>query len=202
MSRPIETPQNARSRRTRAAILYAAWRLIEEEGAEALSVAEVARRTGITRRAFYLHFASPGELLFALFEHVNETLDLAASMRPVVEAPDALSALDAMAEHVARFHGEILPLARAIDRARRSDPEAAALWRTAMGHWYGACEMLAGRLAAEGRLTEPWTERTAADLLWAFMSVDLLEDLVHDRGWSREEYAGRLALLARRALTR
>lgn len=202
MNRPIETPQNARSRRTRAAILDATWTLIEEEGAEALSIAEVARRAGITRRAFYLHFASPGELLPALFDHVNETLDLAASNRPVLEAPDSLSALEAAAVHVARFHAEILPLARAIDRARRSDPDAEVFWQNAMRNWYAWCQMLVGRLVAEGRLAEPWTEKTAADLLWAFMSVDLLEDLVHDRGWSREEYAERLSLLLRRALTR
>jgi AcrR family transcriptional regulator len=202
VNRSIGTPQNARSRRTRAAILDATWRLIEEEGAEALAIAEVARRAGITRRAIYLHFASRGELLLALFDHVNETLDLAASNRPVFEAPDALSALDAAVVHVAHFHAEILPLARAIDRARRSDPDAEAFWQNAMRYWYGGCQMLVGRLVAEGRLAEPWTERTAADLLWAFMSVELIEDLVHDRGWTREEYAERLALLLRRALTR
>ncbi len=202
MDHKIDTPQNVRSRRTRAAILDAAWKLIEEEGAEELSMAEVARRAGVTRRAIYLHFASRGELLLALFDHINETLDLAASNRPIFEAPDALAALDAAAAHVARFHARILPLARAIDQARRSDPDAEAFWQRAMQDWYAGCRMLASGLAAEGRLAEPWTVGTAADLLWALMSVELLEDLTVDRGWSQELYAERLALLARRTLTR
>ncbi len=41
---------------------------------------------------------------------------------------------------------------------------------------------------------------TAADLLWAFMSVDLLEDLIEDRGWSEEAYAERLFVVLSRAL--
>jgi len=196
----IETPRNARSRRTRKALLDNALELIVEEGAEALSVAEVARRAGVTRRAVYLHFGSRGELLLELFGHINEVLDLESSLRPMLEAPDALSALDAWAAHVARFHGRLLPIARAVDAARRTDAEVDGLWQRAMAAWHGACHGLVGRLAEEGRLAEPWSEEDATDLLWALMSVELLEDLVEDRGWPPDRYAERLALVARRVL--
>src|SRR5688572_23279920 len=53
---PIETPANSRSRRTRSALLSAARDLLEEGGAEALTMSSVAERAGVTRRAVYLHF--------------------------------------------------------------------------------------------------------------------------------------------------
>jgi AcrR family transcriptional regulator len=200
MPRPIATPQNARSRRTRAALLDAAWRLIEEKGAEELSMTAVARRAGVTRAAIYLHFASRGELLLALFKHVNTSHGLAASLRPLRDAPDGLAALDAWAQHLARFHTRILPLMRAVERARGEDPDSAVLWRRVTGDRYAGCQALAARLAAEGRLADPWTAETAAELLWALMSAELLEGLSVHRGWTPEQLAERLALVARRAL--
>jgi len=53
------------------------------------------------------------------------------------------------------------------------------------------------RLAAEGRLAAPWTIETAADMLWALMSFDVLEALVVDRRWSRKRLARRLSVLLR-----
>lgn len=199
MSR-IEAPQNRRSRRTRAAILDAAWSLIEERGPEHTTIEDIADEAGIQRRSVYLHFASRADLLTALLAHMDAALDVASSTRSVRDAPDAVTALDEWAGHLARYHPRILPVARAVDRARRTDPDAAALWDRAMRGWYAACRDLAARLADEGRLATPWTVDSASDLLWALMSVDLLEDLTHDRGWSQAQYRERLATLLRRTL--
>lgn len=196
----IERPRNRRSRRSRAALLDAAWRLIEERGAEAVTMEQVAQEAGVTRRAVYLHFPSRAEFFTALLNHIDEVLDLRGSIAPIVAAPDGPSALDAWATHVARYHARIRPVAQAVDRARRTDEGAAALWSRAMTNWHRACRALAGRLAEEGLLSAPWTAETAADLLWALMSVDLLEDLVEDRGWSLERYAELLAITVRRSL--
>lgn len=198
----IEQPRTARSRRTRSAILDAAWSLIEERGAEELSMEEIAERAEVSRRAIYLHFASRADLLVALMAHLDEKLDLDASMRPVMAAADPVAALRAWTEHLARYHPRILNVARAVDRARRTDEAAAALWSHAMGAWHDACRRLAARLAEEERLAEPWTEETAADMLWALMSTDLLEDLTEDCGWSHQRYAEGLFTLVERALVR
>ena len=98
----IAEPRNTRSARTRAAILDAAWRLLEEQGPIATTMEAVASAAGVTRRGLYLHFASRTDLLVALIHHVDQTLDLEASTRPVVEAPDALAALDAWTAHLTR----------------------------------------------------------------------------------------------------
>src|SRR6266540_2988399 len=145
----VEEPRNARSRRTRAALL-------EGHGAESLTMAAVAERAGVSRRAVYLHFASRAELLAELFGHVSEQEGLAASLQPVWDAPDATTALDQWARHLARFHPRILAVARAIQRVRRVDPDAAAHWELVMADQQACCHRLAAWLAREHRLAPPW----------------------------------------------
>lgn len=193
----VEAPTNARSRRTRGGLLAAARTLIEERGFESVTMAHVAERAGVSRRAVYLHFASRTELLTALFEYVNEAEDLASSTRTVWEAPDAVAALDEWARHLARYHPRFIGLARATKHARWSDADAAAHWELVTRDWHAACHRLAARLDSERLLAPPWTVTTAADMLWALMSFDVLEGLLVDRGWSQQRYATHLAALFR-----
>ena len=198
----IDEPQNERSRATRAAILDAAWELLEGSGGPAVTLSATAKAAGVSRQGLYLHFASRGELFRHLFDHVNQSLDLDASVRPVLEAPDSLAALDAFADLVATYHSRTISLIRAVDRCRFDDEDAAALWATATTAWHEGCRSVTARLAAEGRLAEPWTELTAADLMWSFMSAEFVAGMTIDRGWSVEELAERLRIVIRRALVR
>jgi AcrR family transcriptional regulator len=196
----IDAPQNERSRRTRAAILDATWRLLEEGGAEATSMASVAQRAGVTRRAVYLHFSSRAELLLALHAHVDEVLDLESSLQPVREASGAIARLEAFAAHLARFHPRIRTIDLALLRAKDTDPDVADLVDRGLDAWLDSCRHLAHALADEGRLAEPWTAETAADLLWTFMFPETLERLTVARGWPPERYGHLLAVLLRRTL--
>lgn len=198
----IEEPKNRRSRRTRSALLDAAWQLIEERGPGAVTIEEVAHTAGVSRRSFYLHFSSRIELLACLREHMDEALDIASSIEPMRRANDAGELIQAWARHVAEYHARIRPIVQAIDRARPTDEAAAVVYEGAMEEWHRGCRRIAERLAAEDRLAAPWTVETAADLLWALMSVDLLEDLVEERGWTTGRYAEMLAMTALRTLTR
>jgi AcrR family transcriptional regulator len=196
----IGEPRNRRSRATRAAVLDAAWQLLEEGGAEQATMGAIAERAGVSRRALYLHFASRAELLLALHEHVDEQLDLAASIETVVAAPDAVSALGEFAAHLARYHPKILAIDLALLRAKDDDPDVAALVDQGMQAWHEACRSIAHRLADEQRLADPWTPDTAADLIWSFMFPETLERLTLDRGWSTERYGDLLATVLRRTL--
>ncbi|HZD01485.1 MAG TPA: helix-turn-helix domain-containing protein [Actinomycetes bacterium] len=197
MLHSIEEPRNARSRRTRAALLAATRALLEEHGTESLTMATVAQRAGVSRRAVYLHFASRTELLTELFGYASEQEGLASSLEPVWRAPDAAAALEEWARHLARFHPRILAVARAIQRVRRVDPDAQAHWKLVMADQQACCHRLATWLDGEQRLPPPWTVQTAADMLWALMSFDLLEELLVDRGWSPRRYRTYLAALLR-----
>jgi AcrR family transcriptional regulator len=198
----IEEPQNARSRRTCGALLAAARTLIEEQGFEAVTMAAVAARAGVSRRAVYLHFSSRTELLSAVFRFLGETEDIGGSLRRVWEAPDAAAALEEWAWHLARIHPRILAVARAGDRVRRIDPDAATFWDRSMGNWHAGSTRLMAWLDEEGRLAPPWTVDTAADMLWALMSFDVLEGLLVDRHWSAERYAEHLAVVFRMTFVR
>jgi AcrR family transcriptional regulator len=187
--------QNARSRRTRLALLAAARTLVEREGLPALTMATVAEHAGVTRRSVYLHFATRTELIAALYEYVNETVAHAASLKAVWQAPDAAAALDEWAHHLARCHTPLIPFGRAFQRVQGSDPDAEHYWNLVMRQWRGSCRRLAERLAAEARLAPPWTVSTAADMLWALMSFDVLAALVVDRRWSHKRLARRLSAL-------
>jgi len=133
--------------------------------------------------------------LLAAARYVNE--DLAASLRPVLTAPDSVTALDEFARHLARYHSRLIAHGRAFTRVRRSDEDAARLWSMAMADWRSLCGKLASRLDREGRLAPGWTVQTAADMLWALMSFDVIEGLLVDHGWSRDLYAERMSALFR-----
>lgn len=195
---PVGEPSNARSRRTRAALLAATRALIEQGGFEAVSMATVAERAGVTRRAVYLHFASRADLVGALFDDVAATERLEESTRPVWEAPDAAAALDEWARHLARYHPRLLAVTRAAERVRGADPDAARHRRRVHRAQLANCRRLAERLEREGSLAAPWTLDSAADMLFALISTDMIERLVVDRRWSRRRLGDHLGLLLRR----
>lgn len=200
----IGEPRNARSTRTRAAILDAAWRLLEEHGPEGATMTAVAQAAGVTRKGLYLHFASRAELLSALRGHVDEVLDLEGSLRPIREAPDAAAALDEWVRHLVEYHSRIRVLLDAVDRARATDADAAAVWEQTMGVWLAGCREMAGWLEREDRLAPGWTAGEAAEALLGMMVSfnRLWEALVIERGWSRERFRDFLTRLHHATLTR
>lgn len=202
MAKTIGEPRNARSRRTCSAILNATRQVIETEGFETLTMAAVAHRAGVSRRAVYLHFTSRADLLSALLRHLGEAEELGQSLERVWAAPDAVSAVDEWARHLARAHPRILPIARAVEEVRRTDADAAELREAIMERWRKGCRRLATWLEDEGRLAIPWTVDAAADMMWALMSWDLLEGLTIERDWSQERYAEAMALLLRSTFVR
>ncbi|CAN5654072.1 hypothetical protein BH24ACT5_BH24ACT5_31090 [soil metagenome] len=193
----IGVPLNARSRRTRRALLDAARQQLEHGGFDALTMASAAEAAGVSRRAGYLHFSSRAELLAALYRHLGETEELAESLARVWACGTAVDALDEWAHHIARAHPRILAVSRAVERSRATDADAARLWDTTMRNWHKGCTRLAGWLQHEGSLAAGWTVAEAADLLWGLMSWDLLERMISDCGWDHAHFGTRLAAVFR-----
>ena len=198
----IDDPSNARSRRTRAALLDATREILEQRGFESLTMAAVAATAGVSRRAVYLHFASRAALVDALFRHIAEHEGLDDSTRRVWAAPDGAAALDEWARHLAHYHGRLLAVSRAVERVRRGDADAARHRRRVVRAQLANCRRLAARLDQEGRLAPPWTVDSATDMLWALISTDMIEGLLVERRWSRRRLAEHLAVLLRSTFTR
>lgn len=64
-------------------LLRAAREVVEQEGFPALTMAAVAERAGVSRRAVYLHFATRTDLLMALYRDLGRAEDLAVSLQAV-----------------------------------------------------------------------------------------------------------------------
>src|SRR3981189_380122 len=75
---------NARGRLEQAAV-----ELYSERGFEQTTVAEIAKRAGLTERTFFRHFADKREVLFAGAEDLQELLVSAVGNAPDSAAPIA-----------------------------------------------------------------------------------------------------------------
>jgi hypothetical protein len=91
----------------------------------------------------------------------------------------------------------VIELTRAAERLHRTDPGAARHRNRYMREQLAACCRLAAWLQQERKLAAPWTVETAADMLFALISTDLLERLLVERRWSRKRLADHLAALLR-----
>jgi AcrR family transcriptional regulator len=88
---------------SRDRLRQAAIDLYGERGFENTTVAEIAKRAGLTERTFFRHYADKREVLFAGSEALEERL-----VRTVADAPAGLAPLDAVAAGLEAL-GELLP---------------------------------------------------------------------------------------------
>lgn len=192
---------SSRSQATRAAILDAALRLLEGHGYHAVGLAAVGREAGVSRQAIYLHFGSKANLLKALVDDLNEKYVFPTFERcGVWESASGIDALNAYVEVVALTTPPILAVANAVDVARRSDPEAEAIWQLPTRGRYSDCLRIARWLALDGTLAPDWKNADAARFLWAATSIRVFEELT-SHGWSRSRYTRHLQRSLRAALT-
>lgn len=193
-------PLNARSRRTREAILVAVRSVLEDDGFEALTMAEVAARSGISRRALYLHFASRADLVAALLGEMRSDERLDESLERVWAAPSAEEAVERWTAHVAGHGRAMLPVDRAVALVSIGDPVAQGRYEAEQARRFEHCRRLAARLTDDGALGDEWSESAAADLIYALSAPDAIERLMVDRGWSERTFAERHARTLRGAL--
>lgn len=195
--RAITAPANARSRRTRDALLSAARAILEQAGFEALTMTAVADRAHVSRQAAYLHFASRTDLVGALFDYLADAEGLSESTRAVTDAKDGVTALDRWAAHLANYHPRLLAVDRALQQVWRHDPDAAIHRQRVCAAKLANCKRLARQLAERGELAAPWTITSATDMLYALISSDMIESLLVDRRWSQSRLAEHLSVLFR-----
>ncbi len=87
---PPAAAQSGRNDSTRTRILEAALEILIRDGPAKASMAEVARRAGLSRQGLYIHFGSKDELTYAAARHAFEVAHanaqaILASRRPFTE---------------------------------------------------------------------------------------------------------------------
>jgi AcrR family transcriptional regulator len=184
---------------TRSRILDATWELVAEQGAR-LRLADVAARAAVSRQAVYLHFGDRAGLLVALVQHMDEVLDLAASLADVHAAADGASLLEAAMRLNTSFWAQVFPVARVLAAAQHDDAALGAAWRDRMGLRQSTFRAMIEALAERGELAEGWTVDDAAATLYAVAHFDTWRELVVELDWSDEHYVASMTRLLRRAL--
>ena len=187
---------------TRTKILEATVRTLEESGGRGVRMGDIARETGISRQAVYLHFASRTELLIAAIRYTGDQLDVDSRLAPSRAATSGVERLQLYIEFWGNYIPEIYPVARALMTAQDTDEAAAAAWRDRMLAMRDGCRAAIDALHADGMLAGEWTRPKATDALWTMLLVPNWENLTIECGWSTKEYIRRTTFLARRCFVK
>lgn len=184
---------------TRARILDCTWNLLES-GDKKVRMSDIAKASGISRQALYLHFPTRGELLVATTRHIDSVKNvdarLAASRTATSGRERLMTFISAWGGYIPEIHG----MSVALRAMRASDAEAAAAWDDRMQAVRHGCAAAVRALAADKALRPDLNEESATDLLWTLLSVENWERLVRECGWSQTDYESRIKGLAETAL--
>ena len=183
---------------TRTKILEAAVRALEASGGRGVRMGDIAKETGISRQAVYLHFATRTELLIAATLHRGEQLDVEARLAPSRAAATGVDRLNRYIEFWGNYLPEFYGVAKALMMAQDSDEAAAAAWRDRMLAFRDGCRAAIDALHADGQLAQEWTRPKATDALWTMLQVPNWEHLTLECGWSNRDYIRWMKTLARR----
>lgn len=187
---------------TREKILQAAARMLEERGGKGVRMGDIAKETGISRQAVYLHFASRTELLIATVLYTGDQLDVDERLAPSRAASSGVERLRLYIEFWGHFIPDIYGAGKALMMAQDTDEAAAAAWKDRMLAMKDGCRAAIEALDDDGMLASGWTPKKAIEALWTMLLVPNWEHLTSECGWSTEDYIRYLQLIAERAFVK
>ena len=188
------------SSNTRSRILEAAWKLLEDGAGSEVRMSDIAKKTGISRQAVYLHFPKRADLLIAVTRYIDEANEIDARLAASRSAATGVERLDAYIEAWGNYIPEIYGVGKALMAMQETDSEARMAWEGRMLAVREGCEAAVNALAGDHALSPEIDEEKATDLLWALLSVRNWEQLTLECGWSQDDYVDELKRTARKAL--
>jgi AcrR family transcriptional regulator len=193
--RPYQaTARQARTRRTRAAVVEAARSLFVERGYAATTIEAISERSDTPQPTVYRLFSSKVGILKALLDVSVGGDDEAVAMadRPQVRAlvsdEDPKNQLAGFAALLREVMARVGPVHRILADAARSDEAAASLLAEIARQRHEGQRRIARSVARSGDLRPGLRERDAGDIVHALASPEVYGLLVSDRGWSGERY--------------
>ncbi len=187
---------------TRTRVLEATVHMLEEQGGRGVRMGDIARESGVSRQAVYLHFASRTELLKAATKFLDERLEVDRRLAPSRAAKTGVERLALYIEAWGNYIPEIYGVAKALMLAQDTDEAAAAAWQDRMAAMRDGCRAAIDALHADGTLAPEWTREKATDVLWTMLSVPNWENLTAECGWSNKEYVQQMKTIAERIFLR
>lgn len=178
--------------------MKATLKLLEASGGKTVRMTDIAKESGISRQALYLHFSTRAELLVETTFYLDEIKGVEAHLKASRSAKTGLARLDAYIEAWGAYLPELHGLARALMSLKDTDEAAAAAWRQRMQDMREGCEAAILALEKDNHLTADYSIDQATDILWTLLSVRNWEQLTIDCGWSQAAYVKTLKSMARR----
>ncbi|MFP4345535.1 MAG: TetR/AcrR family transcriptional regulator [Anaerolineales bacterium] len=178
-----------RSEETYHRILEAAGRSFAQQGYDATGVAEICRKAGVSKGAFYYHFSSKQALFLELLDRWLDEIDeeLTALGAEAETVPEALLAMAHALQQVFRDATGRLPILLEFWRKAQRDPE---IWEATIEPYRRYQERFAALIStgvAEGSL-RPVDSRLAARTLVSLAVGLVLQGTLNPEGadWGSE----------------
>ena len=187
---------------TRARILDATLQFLEQDGAAAVRMADIAKRAKISRQALYLHFPNRAELLIAAVRHVDEIKKVDARLAASRQATSGAERLRLWVEAWGGYIPDIYGVAKALIAIQDRDAEAKAAWDDRMRAVRAGCSAVVDQLQKDEALNAGLSEKEATDLLFALVSVSNWEGLRVVSGWPQERFISVMTEVSEQALLR
>ncbi len=194
-TRRYESPRRReQAEATRAQILEAAWRLFEQQGYAATTMAAIAREAGVALKTVYVAFATKSGVLRELW-HLLVRGDPGAArvedrdwFREVLDEPRPRRQLELNARNSRAVKERAGGLLAVLRGAAPSDPEIAELLARIQSDFYDNQTAVVRSLDEKHALRDDLDVTRATDVLWTLNHPDVWQLLVRERGWTPDEY--------------
>ena len=185
------------ARRSHAAVLDHAQRLLLEDGYATTTLPSIAAAAGVSVETIHKAFGGKAGLVRAIRDralagegpvHAERRSD---AMR--ARETDPRRIIQSWGTFITEVAPRVSPILLLVRAASATDPEMATLQEEMDADRLRRMTKNALHLYDAGHLKPGMTLKQAGDLLWTFTSPELYELLVLRRGWSAERYGGFVA---------
>jgi AcrR family transcriptional regulator len=183
--------RRAVAQRRRVAVVESAHDLFLAQGYAPTTLAQVARRNGMSVESLYKHFGGKAGLLRAVVDRALE----GSAPEPAESRSDSLPTGDVQAlvrgwgRLTAEVAPRVSPVLLLVKAAASQDADAQRLADELDAGRMRRMSLNARRLADAGHLRDGVDVTAAADVLWTLSSPELYDLLVRQRGWDPEDHA-------------
>lgn len=188
------TGRAAQARDTRRRVIAAARELLLDKGYAATKINEIAARAGVSVETIYKGFGNKATLTKQVYDVTlaGDDEPVPMSERPeikaIVDEPDPRQKVARYAALARRLGERLGPLLAVLLHARGADPDLEKFARTIADERLAGTDAFVGLLAEAAALKPGLDPTRARDLLWALISPEMYHLLVHERGWTPEQY--------------
>ena len=176
--------------------------LLEQQQGRGVRMSDIARQSGVSRQAVYIHFASRTELLCAATRFLDARLDLDERLKPSRTATSGILRLEQYIVFWGHYIPEIYGVAKALMLAEGADEAAAVAWTDRCQAMREGCRAAILALSRDNQLAADWSVDTATDALWTQLLIPNWESLTQCCGWSTEQYIERMTAIAKTSFVR